>query len=68
LAASISAIYDKRDAGWQNNPTTGADPRRIQDNKAARAKLHWYGTEGFDAVLTGMGGRRGKRRLQRRAL
>jgi iron complex outermembrane receptor protein len=52
LAASISAIYDKRDSGWQNNPITGADPGKY-DNKAARAKLHWYGTEGFDAVLTG---------------
>jgi iron complex outermembrane receptor protein len=52
LAASISAIYDKRDEGWQNNPITGADPGEY-DNKAARAKLHWYGTEGFDAVLTG---------------
>jgi iron complex outermembrane receptor protein len=52
LAASISAIYDKRDAGWQNNPITGSDPGEYK-NKAARAKLHWYGTSNFDALLTG---------------
>lgn len=52
LAGSISAIYDKRDEGWQNNPVTGADPGEYE-NKAARAKLHWYGTEGFDAVFAG---------------
>ena len=52
LAGSISGIYDKRDEGWQNNPVTGADPGEYE-NKAARAKLHWYGTEGFDAVFAG---------------
>jgi iron complex outermembrane receptor protein len=51
LAASISAVYDNRDEGWQNNPITGADPGEYK-NKAARAKLHWYGTRNFDAVLT----------------
>lgn len=51
LAGSISAIYDKRDEGWQNNPVTGGDPGEYE-NKAARAKLHWYGTKDFDAVLT----------------
>lgn len=51
LAGSISAVYDNRDSGWQNNPITGADPGEYK-NKAARTKLHWYGTENFDAVLT----------------
>jgi iron complex outermembrane receptor protein len=51
LAGSISVLYDDRNEGWQNNPVTGAEPGEYE-NKAARAKLHWYGTEGFDAVLT----------------
>ncbi|MEZ5565261.1 MAG: TonB-dependent receptor [Gammaproteobacteria bacterium] len=52
LAASIAAVYDQRNKGWQHNPVTGEDPGEY-DNKAARAKLHWYGTSGFDATLTG---------------
>ena len=51
LAGSMSALYENRDQGWQNNPITGNDPGEYK-NKAARAKLHWYGTENFDAVLT----------------
>jgi iron complex outermembrane receptor protein len=52
LAGSIAAVYDKRDSGWMDNGTTGEEPGEY-DNKAARAKLHWYGNEGFDATLTG---------------
>jgi len=52
LAGSLSFIYSNRDRGWQNNPTTGEDPGEYE-NKAARAKLHWYGSSKFDAVLAG---------------
>ncbi|MEQ1802760.1 MAG: TonB-dependent receptor [Gammaproteobacteria bacterium] len=51
LAASIAAVYDKRNQGWMDNPVTGDEPGEY-DNKAARAKLHWYGTSSFDATLT----------------
>ena len=51
LAASIAAVYDNRNKGWMDNPTTGEEPGEY-DNKAARAKLHWYGSSGFDATLT----------------
>lgn len=51
LAGSISVLYEDRNDGWQNNPVTGASPGEYK-NKAARTKLHWYGTETFDAVLT----------------
>ena len=51
LAGSISMLYENRNEGWQNNPLTGSSPGEYK-NKAARAKLHWYGTENFDAVVT----------------
>jgi iron complex outermembrane receptor protein len=51
LAGSMAMLYENRNQGWQNNPVTGADPGEYR-NKAARAKLHWYGTENFDAILT----------------
>ncbi len=51
LAGSIGAVFDKRNRGWQYNPVTGDDPGAY-DNKAARAKLRWYGTSGVDATLT----------------
>lgn len=52
LAGSIAAVYDKRSQGWMDNGTTGDEPGEY-DNKAARAKIHWYGTSSFDATLTG---------------
>ncbi len=52
LAGSIAATYNRRNKGWMNNGTTGEQPGEY-DNKAARAKLHWYGTSGLDATLTG---------------
>jgi iron complex outermembrane receptor protein len=52
LAGSIAAVYDNRNKGWQDNPVTGEQPGEY-DNRAARAKLHWYGTSNFDATLTG---------------
>lgn len=51
LAGSIAFSYDNRNEGWVNNIPTGEDVGEY-DNKAARAKLHWYGTEGFDATLS----------------
>ncbi len=50
LAGSLSFLYEDRNEGWQNNPVTGASPGEYE-NKVARAKLHWYGTQGIDAVL-----------------
>lgn len=52
LAGSIAATYNQRNKGWMNNGTTGEQPGEY-DNKAARAKLHWYGTSGLDVTLTG---------------
>jgi len=51
LAGSIAAVYDNRGKGWMDNPITGEEPGEY-DNKAARGKLHWYGSEGFEATLT----------------
>jgi iron complex outermembrane receptor protein len=51
LGGSLAFVYDNRGEGWQNNPVTGSDPGEYE-NKAARGKLRWYGTEGFDAVLS----------------
>ncbi len=52
LAGSLAGLYEQRNKGWQHNPITGEDPGEY-DNKAARAKLRWYGSSGFDATLTG---------------
>jgi iron complex outermembrane receptor protein len=51
LAGSMAVVYDKRDRGWQENPITDSEPGEY-DNLVIRGKLHWYGTENFDAVLT----------------
>lgn len=51
LAGSIAVLYHDRGEGWQPNPALGTDVGEYTD-KAARAKLHWYGTENLDAVLT----------------
>jgi iron complex outermembrane receptor protein len=67
LAASISAIYDKRDSGWQNNPITGADPGEVRQQGCTRqAALVRHGRLRCRADRLGCG--RGERRLQRRAL
>jgi iron complex outermembrane receptor protein len=52
LAGSITGLYEKRNEGWQPNPRVGRDFGEY-DNKLARAKLRWYGTENFEATLTG---------------
>lgn len=52
LAGSISMLYHDRGDGWQPNPALGTDVGQYRD-KAVRTKLHWYGTENFNAVLTG---------------
>jgi iron complex outermembrane recepter protein len=51
LAGSMSVLYHDRSGGWQPNPERGTDVGRYTD-LAARAKLHWYGTENFNAVLS----------------
>ncbi len=51
LAGSVAVVYDNRDRGWQDNPTTGGEPGDYE-NLVVRSKLHWYGSENFDAVLT----------------
>ncbi len=51
LAGSIAATYNRRNKGWMFNGTTGEQPGEY-DNKAARAKLHWYGSSAVDATLT----------------
>lgn len=51
LAGSVAVVYDDRNRGWQENPVTGGRPGEYE-NLVVRSKLHWYGTENFDAVLT----------------
>lgn len=52
LAGSIAGVYENRNRGWQYNPVTGEQPGEYA-NKAARAKLHWYGSSRLEATLTG---------------
>jgi iron complex outermembrane receptor protein len=52
LAGSITGLYEQRNEGWQPNPRLGRDFGEY-DNKLARAKIRWYGTENFEATLTG---------------
>lgn len=52
LAGSIAGSYHNRDEGVINNPNTGV-PVGEYENKAARAKLHWYDDEKFSLTLTG---------------
>jgi iron complex outermembrane receptor protein len=51
LAGSVAVLYDKRNEGWQDNPITDQEPGEYE-NRIGRAKLHWYGSENFDAVLS----------------
>ena len=51
LAGSIAGVYDNRNKGWQYNPVTGQQPGEY-DNKAARAKLHWYGSTAIEGTLS----------------
>ena len=51
LAGSIAGLYDNRSQGWQYDPVTGKHPGEY-DNKAARGKLHWYGSPNFEATLS----------------
>jgi iron complex outermembrane receptor protein len=51
LAGSVAFSYHDRGEGYFGNPVTGSSPGEY-DNKAARAKLHWYGSEGLDARLS----------------
>jgi iron complex outermembrane receptor protein len=54
LAGSIAGLYTKRSGGWQFNPVTG-EAVGAYENRALRGKLHWYGTENFDVVLSAWG-------------
>lgn len=54
LAGSLSAVYEDRGRGWQDNPVTGNEPGE-HENFVVRGKLHWYGTEGLDIVLSAWG-------------
>ena len=51
LAGSIAGVYDNRNKGWQDNPVTGQQPGEYA-NKAARAKLHWYGSTALEGTLS----------------
>jgi iron complex outermembrane receptor protein len=51
LAGSLAFVYDDRSDGWQTNPITNDDPGEYE-NKAVRGKLHWYGTDNLDVVLS----------------
>jgi iron complex outermembrane receptor protein len=51
LAGSIAGAYDNRNKGWQDNPVTGQQPGEYA-NKAARAKLRWYGSASIEGTLT----------------
>jgi len=51
LAGSVAFSYHDRGEGDLGNPITGVAPGEFE-NKAARAKLHWYGTDSFDARLS----------------
>lgn len=51
LAGSVAMVYNKRDRGWQENSNTGDRPGE-HENLVVRSKLHWYGSENFDGVLS----------------
>ena len=51
LAASAAIVYHDRDEGFIDNPALGRDVGRFE-NIAGRAKLHYYGHEAWDAVLS----------------
>jgi iron complex outermembrane receptor protein len=51
VAASISAVYRDHGEGFKHNIATGQDIDR-QDFTGIRGKLHFYGSDKFDAVLT----------------
>ena len=51
LAGSVSLLWEDRNSGWQDNPLTSQSVGE-HENLVARGKLHWYGSERFDAVLT----------------
>jgi len=51
LAASISGLYHDRGEGYMNYPVTSQKPGKFE-NKAVRGKLHWYGTDNYEATLT----------------
>ena len=43
LAGSISMLYEDRNEGWQNNPVTGVESGRIQEQgRAHQAALVWH--------------------------
>lgn len=51
LAGSISALNHERDDGWIDRPLGGRDMGEYENN-AVRGKLHWYGSDNFNAQLS----------------
>ncbi len=51
LGGSLAFLYDNRNQGWQDNPTTGSEPGE-HENLVMRGKLRWFGTDNFNAVLS----------------
>jgi len=54
LAASAAIVYHDRGEGFIKNPALGRDLGEFE-NIAGRAKLHYYGSDSFDAVLSAWG-------------
>jgi iron complex outermembrane receptor protein len=52
LAGSLSGLYHNRDDGDQDTSVPGRDNPGEYENKAARGKLHFYGSDNLDATLT----------------
>ena len=51
LAGSVSVLDHERNDGWIDRPNGGRDMGEYENN-AVRGKLHWYGSESFDAKLS----------------
>jgi len=51
LAASAAIVYHDRDEGYIKNPALGRDLGEFE-NISGRAKLSYYGSDNFDAVLS----------------
>jgi iron complex outermembrane receptor protein len=53
LAGSIAGLYHDRGEGWIKRSAPGSgDDLGEYTNKSVRGKLHWYGSENFDAQLS----------------
>lgn len=52
LAGSIAALNHERDDGWIKRGTVGGRDLGEYENNAVRGKLHWYGSDNFDAQFS----------------